>query len=121
MAIGNVSQIIYLPGQIVYRYTSIKQIIQTTKELEASVMAIFQASPAMGAVQQKYRLLEAASSSLYQGRAYYLREMSTQNMAIPIPGTGKGPLMAPKDRVSLAIQATGQAASPKASKTKGGA
>lgn len=121
MAIGNVNQIIYLPGQIIYRYTSIKQIIAATKELEAGVMAIFQSSPAMGPVLQKYRLLEAAASSLYQGRAFYLREMSTHNMAIPIPGTGQGPLMAPKDRVSLTIQATGQAASPKASKTKGGA
>jgi len=53
MAIGSVNQIIYLPGQIIYRYTAIQQIVATIREFEENTMGIFKASPALAPQREK--------------------------------------------------------------------
>lgn len=109
MAIGSVHQLIYLPGQIIYRYTAIQQIIETAKELEKNAMEIFKVSPALTPQQEKNRLLGNAVAALFQGRASYYKALSGQSMAIPVPGLGQTSSLASSDHVSLSAAATGQA------------
>ena len=109
MAIGSVHQLIYLPGQIIYRYTAIQQIAATVKEIEKSVMQIFKVSPALAPQRGRNRLLGNAVAVLFQGRASYYKALSGQSMAIPVPGMGSMASLAPSDRVSLSTAANGQA------------
>ena len=124
MAIGSVHQLIYLPGQIVYRYTAIQQVVATAKELEKNVMEIFRANPGLSPQKGHYRLLGNAVAVLSQGRASYFKALSGQSMAIPVPGAGQTLSMAPSDRVSLSAAANAQAGrkvSAMALKSSGGA
>ena len=108
MTIGSVHELIYLPGQIVYRYTAIQQIVMTTKELESSVMEIFQVRPAKAALQTKDRVLTNAVSVMYKSRTPYYRALSGQTMSIPPPSMAKLASLAPsapQDRVSLSQSA----------------
>lgn len=105
MAIGSVHELVYLPGQIVYRYTAIQQIVTTIDELESSVMRIFQVRPAKTTLQAKDRVLTNAVSVMYKSRAPYYRALSTQTMAVPPSSMAKRASLAPQDRVSLSQSA----------------
>ena len=109
MAIGSVHQLIYLPGQIVYRYTAIQQIAVTAKEFEKNVMEIFKANPGLVPQKGHYRLLGNAVAVLSQGRVFYYKALNGQSMAITVPGAGQTLSMAPSDRVSLSAAANVQA------------
>lgn len=109
MAIGSVNQLIYLPGQIIYRYTAIRQIVATIREVEKNTMDIFKASPALAPQREKNRLLGNAVAALFQGKASYYMALSGQSMAILVPGLGQTSSLAPSDRVSLSTAANGQA------------
>jgi hypothetical protein len=109
MAIGNVNQLIYLPGQIIYRYTAIQQIVATVREIEKNTMDIFKASPALAPQREKNRLLSNAVAALSQGKASYHIALSGQSTAIPVLGVGQTSSLAPSDRVSLSTAAMGQA------------
>ena len=109
MAIGSVHQLIYLPGQIIYRYTAIQQIVATVKELEKNAMEIFKVNPALAPQRERNRLLSNAVAALFQGKASYRMALSGQSMAIPVPGMGSMASLAPSDRVSLSTAANGQA------------
>jgi hypothetical protein len=121
MVIDNVHQLLYLPGQIIYRYTAIQQIVAMAKELEKNAMEIFQVSPALTPQQEKNRLLGNAVAALFQGRASYYKALSGQSMAIPVPGLGQTSSLAVSDRVSLSRAATGQKLPAMALKNLGGA
>jgi hypothetical protein len=108
MAIGSVHELVYLPGQIIYRYTAIQQIVTTINELESSVMRIFQVRPARATLQAKDRVLTNAVSVMYKSRAPYYRALSGQTMAVPPPSMAKMASLAPsapQDRVSLSQSA----------------
>lgn len=109
MAIGSVHQLIYLPGQIIYRYTAIRQIVATIREVEKNTMDIFKASPALAPQREQNRLLGNAVAVLFQGKASYYMSLSGRSMAIPVPGVGQTSSLAPSDRVSLSTAANGQA------------
>ena len=112
MVIDSTRQLIYLPGQIIYRYTAIQQIVATARELEKNVMDIFKVSPALAPQRGRDRLLGNAVAVLFQGKASYYMALSGQSMAIPVPGMGRMGSMAslaPSDRVSLSTEAMGQA------------
>jgi len=96
MAIGSVNQLIYLPGQIIYRYTAIRQIVATIREVEKNTMDIFKASPALAPQREQNRLLGNAVAVLFQGKASYYMSLSGQSMAIPVPGVGQTSSLAPK-------------------------
>ena len=108
MAIGSVHQLIYLPGQIIYRYTAIQQIVATVKEIEKNTMDIFKVSPALAPQRGRNRLLGNAVAVLFQGKASYYMALSGQSMAIPVPGLGQTSSLTPSDRVSLSTAANGQ-------------
>jgi hypothetical protein len=108
MAIGSVHQLIYLPGQIIYRYTAIQQIVATVKEIEKNTMDIFKVSPALAPQRGRNRLLGNAVAVLFQGKASYYMALSGQSMAIPVPGLRQTSSLTPSDRVSLSTAANGQ-------------